>query len=157
MQSISFPSDGQRRSLSTSTAMRKSILGLHDQRTACIGPSERLGRLIEVLNERQQSGSQLLYRPETRPFEDSPYQDAEPHLHLVEPRRMFQVGRGVGSPTVGAARRRGRLVGGGESRTGTGRGPDMDDLMTRVGSIVEAAFLDSVVYYNPLCSSAELY
>ena len=55
---------------STSTAQRKFLSDLSDQRTSRIGPFERFGHgLVEILNKGENSLAELCHRGETPPFE----------------------------------------------------------------------------------------
>src|SRR6266545_1388417 len=74
---------------STSTHRRKSISGLHGQRSAGIGPSERLGGLVKVGDERQNALLQRFHRCKVAALDCSAYQDTEPDLDLIEPGGMF--------------------------------------------------------------------
>ncbi len=63
-----------------STAYRKSLMGSHHQWSSGVGPFERLGRLVEVVDKRQDTRAQILNRREVAAFEHPPHQNAEPHL-----------------------------------------------------------------------------
>src|SRR4051812_27501874 len=55
------------------------------------GPLEGLGHhLVEIRNEVQNLGSQICLGGKTAAANDPPDQDAEPDLHLVQPRRMLR-------------------------------------------------------------------
>src|SRR5689334_8956542 len=71
------------------TAWLKSISGSHRQRTANIGPAERLGGAIEVVNKRQETLPQRLHRWKVAALDHAPHENAEPDFDLIEPRRML--------------------------------------------------------------------
>src|SRR5947199_8580512 len=55
------------------------------------GPFEGLGHhLVEVLNEVQNLRSQVFLGGKTAAADDAPDQDAEPDLHLVQPRAVLR-------------------------------------------------------------------
>ena len=65
-----------------------------------IGPFERFRhRAIEVFDERQHFGFQIINGGEIAPFEQFTHQDAEPDLHLVHPGGML--GRVVENDPMG--------------------------------------------------------
>src|SRR5262249_30247176 len=61
------------------------------QRAASVGPAKRFGqRLVEIVDEVNDALSQGCQRWKISTLQDAPYQDAEPDLDLVQPRRVLR-------------------------------------------------------------------